>query len=156
MFGSSSSKPWWSSTKPLNLGSGVTYCPPDAHGYLRGVGVVFSKDQGHLRVKSVSVQHKPGLLIWFIGNFWQPFFYLRTRTINKCFNLPEGDVECLDTPVEKLIKVTSQVCDGEKYIQKCFKIGVARCYESSVMILISALIHNSIAIEDMAQIALQR
>jgi len=56
----------------------------------------------------------------------------QTRTINKCFNLPEGDVECLDTPVEKLIKVTSQVCDGEKYIQKCFKIGVARCYESSV------------------------
>ena len=83
-------------------------------------------------------------------------FNLRTRTINKCFNLPEGDVECLDTPVEKLIKVTSQVCDGEKYIQKCFKIGVARCYESSVMILISALIHNSIAIEDMAQNALQR
>jgi len=56
----------------------------------------------------------------------------QTRTINKCFNLPQGDVECIDTPVEKLIRVTSQVCDGEKYIQKCFKIGVARCYESSV------------------------
>jgi len=56
----------------------------------------------------------------------------QTKTINKCFDLPDGDVECFDTPIEKLIRVTSQICDREKYIQKCFKIGVARCYQSSV------------------------
>ena len=54
-FSSSSSKPWWSSTKPLNLGSGVTYWPPDTHGYPGGVGVVFSKGPGQLESRSVSV-----------------------------------------------------------------------------------------------------
>ena len=39
----------------LNLGSGVTYQPPDTHGYPGGGGVVFSNDPGQLRVGSVSV-----------------------------------------------------------------------------------------------------
>merc|ERR1712088_539088 len=30
------------------------------------------------------------------------------------------------------IKITSQVCDGEKYIQKCFTNAVAQCYQSQV------------------------
>ena len=55
-FSSSSSKPWWSSTKPLNLGSGVKYWPPNTHGYPRGGGVVFGKDLGQLESRSVSVQ----------------------------------------------------------------------------------------------------
>jgi hypothetical protein len=55
-----------------------------------------------------------------------------TKTINKCFNLPEGKVECVNDTIEKLIKITSQVCDGEKYIQKCFTNAVAQCYQSQV------------------------
>ena len=43
------------STKPLDLGSGVTYQPQDTHGYPGGVGVVFSIDSGQLGVVSVSV-----------------------------------------------------------------------------------------------------
>ena len=54
-FGSGSFKSWWSSTKPLNLGSGVTYGPPDTHGYPGGGGVVFSKDLGQLESRLVSV-----------------------------------------------------------------------------------------------------
>jgi len=78
------------------------------------------------RYETVTVQEKGTVEVQL------PTCTPQTKTINKCFNLPEGKVECINTPVEKLIKVTSQVCDGEKYIQKCFKIGVARCYESSV------------------------
>ena len=46
-----------SSTKPLNLGSGVTYRPPDTHGYPGGGGVVFSKDPGKLDSRSVSLNY---------------------------------------------------------------------------------------------------
>lgn len=59
--------------------------------------------------------------------------HFRTKTINKCFNLPEGKVECVNDTIEKLIKITSQVCDGEKYIQKCFTNAVAQCYQSQVV-----------------------
>ena len=52
---SSSSKPWWSSTKPLNLGFWITYGPLDTHEYPGGGGVVFSKDPGQLESRSVSV-----------------------------------------------------------------------------------------------------
>ena len=45
-----------SSTKPLNLGYGVTYRPQDTHGYPGGGLVVFSNDLGQLRVGSVSVK----------------------------------------------------------------------------------------------------
>ena len=38
-----------------NLGSGVTYRPPDTHGYPGGGGVVFTKDPGQLESRSVSV-----------------------------------------------------------------------------------------------------
>ena len=38
-----------------NLGSGVTYRPPDNHGYPWGDEKVFSNDPGQLRVGSVSV-----------------------------------------------------------------------------------------------------
>ena len=55
-FGSSSSKLWWSSTKPLNLGSGVTCRPPDIHGYPGGG---FSNDPGQLWIGSVSVLRRP-------------------------------------------------------------------------------------------------
>ena len=44
-----------SSTKPLNLGSGVTYQSSDTHGYPGGGGVVFSKDLGQVESRSVSV-----------------------------------------------------------------------------------------------------
>ena len=39
----------------INLGSGVTYRPPDTNGYSGGGGVVFSKDLGQLAFGSVSV-----------------------------------------------------------------------------------------------------
>ena len=51
------------STKPLNLGSGVTYRPPDVHGYPGGVGVVFIKDLGQLEPRSVSVPPPPSNVI---------------------------------------------------------------------------------------------
>ena len=38
------------------MGSGVTYRPPDTHGYPGGVGVFFSNDPGQLRVGSGSVE----------------------------------------------------------------------------------------------------
>ena len=53
---SGSFKTWWSSTKALNLGCGITYRPTDAHGYPGGGGVVFSNGPGQLRVGSVSVR----------------------------------------------------------------------------------------------------
>ena len=44
---------------PLNLGSVVTYLPPDTHGCPGGGGVLFSKDPGQLESRSVSVlSHK--------------------------------------------------------------------------------------------------
>ena len=46
---------WWSSTKPLKLGSGVIPGPSGTHGHPGGVGVVFSKDLGQLELRSVSV-----------------------------------------------------------------------------------------------------
>ena len=52
---SSCFKTWWSSTKPLKLGSGVTSGPPGTHGHPGGGGVVFSKDLGQLAFGSVSV-----------------------------------------------------------------------------------------------------
>jgi len=55
-----------------------------------------------------------------------------TKTINKCISIPDGQVECINDTVEKYIKITSQVCDGEKVIQKCFKNAVAQCYQSQV------------------------
>ena len=62
-FVSGSFKSAWSSTKPLNLGSVVTYRTPtpDTHGYPGVGGVVFSIDPGQLRVRSVSVRLGGGL-----------------------------------------------------------------------------------------------
>ena len=47
----------------LNLGSGVTYQPPDTHGYPGSSGVVFSYNPGQLRVGSVSVWYFDNLLL---------------------------------------------------------------------------------------------
>ena len=43
--------------KPLDLGSGVAYQPPDTNGFPWGGGIVFSKDLGQLESRSVNVHN---------------------------------------------------------------------------------------------------
>ena len=57
-FGSGFFKSWWSSTKPLYLGSGVIYWPPGTYGYPGTVGVDFSNDLRQLRVGIVTVKER--------------------------------------------------------------------------------------------------
>ena len=54
-YSSSSSNHWWSSTKPLNLGSRITYQPQSTHGYLWRGGIVFSKNPKQVESRLVSV-----------------------------------------------------------------------------------------------------
>ena len=69
-FCSGSFKSWWSGTKPLNMGSWITYWPPDTHGYPGGSGVVFSKDPGQLESRSVSVYSTNIKTLHFSNQNW--------------------------------------------------------------------------------------
>ena len=87
-FSSSSTRPWRLCTKQLNLGSGVTYQPPDTNGYPRGGLEVFSKDPGQLESRLVSLLlcstsywtipeiHHWNCLVGYQSHFFCAFFTL--------------------------------------------------------------------------------